>query len=95
MVCMHLRWLEQALIAAGFRETFRGQAWTENCREWVYFDVILDIPRLRKQFRIPPCVEVHENTDPKSGLELGLTCRSCLDGVMGAVEGALDRFPTA
>ena len=30
--------MEQALIARGIRENYRGQPWSMNCREWVYFD---------------------------------------------------------
>jgi hypothetical protein len=93
MICTHVRWLEEALSAAGFRETYRGQTWSNNCREWVYFDVILDVPRLQLQFTIPAGVEVHENTDPKSGLERGLVCSRCHDAVMGLVEGSRNRFP--
>ena len=36
MTCEHLIELERAIIAAGIRETSRGQAWSRNCREWVY-----------------------------------------------------------
>jgi hypothetical protein len=42
MTCEHLRPLEQAMIDAGMKETFRGQAWSNNCREWVYFDCFID-----------------------------------------------------
>ena len=42
MVCEHLYPLEQALLAAGIAETYRGQPWSRNCREWVYFDADLD-----------------------------------------------------
>jgi hypothetical protein len=44
MTCEHLLPLEEALLAEGIRETSRGQAWSENCREWVYFDCRLDLP---------------------------------------------------
>ena len=42
MTCEHLRQLENEMIAAGVRQTCRGQAWTGNCREWVYSDCYLD-----------------------------------------------------
>ena len=41
MVCKHLSELEAALKISGASETFRGQAWSSNGREWVYFDVVL------------------------------------------------------
>ena len=87
MVCKHLASLESALVAGGAVETYRGQAWTDNCREWVYFDVVLDISALQKRFSFEPCVRMHENTDPRSGLERGFACASCHDAVMGLPEG--------
>ena len=63
MTCEHLVHLERELAARGFAETFRGQAWSANTREWVYFDVCLDLPAVREQFafyfeRFPVQVEV-------------------------------------
>lgn len=87
MVCIHLSELETALKASGALETFRGQAWSSNCREWVYFDVVLDTEALRKRFSFGPSVHVHENFDPKSGLERGFECTSCKDAIVGLIEG--------
>ena len=87
MVCPHLRPLEQALQAARIKETSRGAAWSQNCREWVYFDVRLDVEALQRRFAFPPCVVVHENTDERSGLEKGFECEECHDAVMGLVRG--------
>ncbi|KPK33875.1 MAG: hypothetical protein AMJ66_04640 [Betaproteobacteria bacterium SG8_40] len=88
MVCSHLAALEQALLASGVKETSRGQAWSKNCREWVYFDVVFDLSALRARFAFAPCVEDSENLDPKSGQERGLYCAQCQDAVMGRFEGA-------
>lgn len=87
MVCRHLAALETALIERGFKATFRGAAWTKNCREWVYFDVRFDIAATRKQFDFPDCVQVHENLDGKSGTERGFECTACHDAVMGLLDG--------
>ena len=87
MVCPHLSSLESALIASGARETYRGQAWSRNCREWVYFDVRLDVDALAVRFGLAAPVEVHENTDPRSGLERGFVCSECNDAIMGRLEG--------
>lgn len=92
MVCNHLRALEQALQAAGIRETSRGTPWSQNCREWVYFDVRLDTDALRQRFALLACVVVHENTDQRSGLEKGFVCEECHDAVMGLVHGG-ELFP--
>jgi hypothetical protein len=37
MICKHLQQLESDILAAGIQETFRGQVWSANCREWVVF----------------------------------------------------------
>ena len=87
MVCGHLAALEKALIASGARPTFRGAAWSKNCREWVYFDVVFDIAAVRKRFDLPDCVRIHENVDKKSGTERGFECTACHDAVMGLLDG--------
>jgi hypothetical protein len=83
MVCVHLAPVEAVLTASGAVETYRGQAWSDNCREWVYFDVPLDPGDLRARFHLGPMVVDHRNTDPKSGLECGLVCTTCHDAIMG------------
>lgn len=66
MTCQHLSVLEAELIAAGVKGTCRGAAWSENRREWVYFDVVFETAALASRMNFPPCVKVHENLDPKS-----------------------------
>ena len=85
MVCSHLAALETELIESGASVTSRGQAWSLNCREWVYFDIALDVAALQARFAFGPTVEVHENLDPRSGRERGFVCSSCHDAVMGIV----------
>jgi hypothetical protein len=86
MVCSHLQPLERALAAAGVPETFRGKAWSKNCREWVYFDVVLTLASIRPH--LPPHVDTHENLDPRSGTERGFVCGLCGDAIMGRIDGA-------
>lgn len=93
MVCQHLAALEAALIAAGVRETARGAVWSQNCREWVYFDVVLDVEALAQRFKFAPCVQVHENLDQRSGLERGLVCWECKDAIMGVPPGLIEGIP--
>jgi hypothetical protein len=88
LVCEHLAPLEEELIKANIKETYRGKAWTKNCREWVYFDCVLDTAALAARFNFPPCVRVHENLDQKSGVERGVACEEGNDGIMGLVSGA-------
>ena len=87
MTCQHLRGLEAELIAAGVKGTYRGTPWTKNCREWVYFDVVLDTSALISRMGFPSCVRVHENLDPKSGTERGFVCTECKDAIMGLLSG--------
>ncbi len=87
MTCQHLRSLEAELISAGVKETCRGAVWTKNCREWVYFDVVLDTDSIASRMKLPPCVQVHENLAPKSGTERGFVCNECNDGIMGLISG--------
>ena len=83
MLCEHLRDLELAIISAGIAETYRGQPWSQNCREWVYFDCLLDTATIRTTFDFAPCVVDHTNEDPRSGLESGFACKQCHDAIMG------------
>ena len=82
-ICEHLAPVERWLAAHGFEETYRGQAWSDNCREWVYFDTVLDLAALRAQFALGPDVVDHANLDTKSGTEQGLVCTVHHDGVIG------------
>ena len=85
-MCDHLSPLDNELKAKGFTETFRGQAWSDNCREWVYYDTILDLAEIRNRYQFPDFIITHVNEDPKSGLEAGFVCTFCHDGVMGKYE---------
>ena len=83
MVCEHLAPLERELMDKRIPETYRGAAWGENTREWVYFNCVLDTEALRERFSFPAFVTVHQNSDPRSGTEHGFICQKCLDGIMG------------
>ena len=78
----HLERLDTELKNRGIQETFRGKAWSENCREWVYYDCILDLDKLKQRFNFPDFVKVHINDDNKSGMEAGFYCELCKDGVI-------------
>ena len=83
MTCDHLIKLEQALIDAGVEETYRGQPWSKNCREWVYFNGVLPLDEIRARFELAECVEDHEHWGTHSGSESGLVCRVHHDAIMG------------
>lgn len=83
MTCKHLRQLEAEILQAGVVETFRGKAWTENCREWVYFDCYFDRKSIRSRIALPECVVDHEHLGTHDGQEAGFVCSECHDGIMG------------
>ncbi|MBS1513016.1 MAG: hypothetical protein JST86_19420 [Bacteroidetes bacterium] len=82
-MCEHLKILEHYLKGKAIPETFRGKTWSDNCREWIYFDCVLDIASLQAKFHLPNFVVQHENRDPRSGTELGLVCTLCKDAIVG------------
>lgn len=82
-VCEHLRPLEDYLVSLKRAITYSGQAWSSNCRFWVYFDAVLDCDALRKRFPLGDGITVHVNDDSRSGREKGLVCEACKDAVIG------------
>lgn len=88
MICEHLRPVEQAILANGIRETYRGQAWSQNCREWVYFDCFIDTDAVRCSHSLPSCVEDHAHRGTHDGQERGFVCSACHDAVMGRYEAS-------
>lgn len=83
MVCEHLKDLELEILRRDIPETYRGQTWSRNCREWVYFDCYLDLAALRARFRFQPCVVDHVHRGTHDGQEAGFVCERCWDAVMG------------
>ena len=83
MVCEHLSAVERAVLDDGIAVTFRGQAWSANCREWVYIDGYLDTHRIRARFSLAAAVRDHTHRGTHDGQEHGLVCDLCQDGLMG------------
>ncbi len=94
MLCEHLTELEQALIAAKIPVTFRGQPWTSNCREWVYFACWLDRPAIRARFAIADCVNDHDHRGTHDGQEAELVCSICHHAIMGVHSAHRENLPT-
>jgi hypothetical protein len=65
-MCIHLKQLEDYITSKGITETWRGQAWTNNSREWIYFACILETQVLKKKLQLEPCIETHDYFDIKS-----------------------------
>lgn len=82
-MCIHLKPLEDYLKKLGIAETFRGQPWSENCREWVYFDCVLNPESLKTKLKLGKSVVVWNYEDIKVGSELGLECKKCKDAIIG------------
>ena len=91
MVCEHLAPLEKALLARKIAVTSRGQAWSKNCHEWVYFDCFLDIQAIRGHVEFPECVTIHSHRGTHDGQELGFVCSRCNDAIMGFFEPVLGK----
>ncbi len=83
-VCEHLAPLERYILSTGEQEIFRGKAWSDKSRIWVYFDVVLNVDALRENLALADCVKVHEHVGTHNGTELGLVCEIHNDGIMGA-----------
>ena len=86
MLCDHLRPIELALQASGARETYRGRPWSDNCREWVYFDRYLDLAKLRAKFPLAAVVVDHIHRGTHDGFERGIVCSEHHDAIVGAYE---------
>ncbi len=86
MICEHLTILEQAIIARGIRETYRGKPWGLNCREWVYFDCYIDTAAVQRVHTLPTCVVEHAHRGTHDGQERGFECSKCHDAIMGSYE---------
>jgi hypothetical protein len=83
MVCINLKLLEDALLERGYKVIFRGQAWAQNCREWVYFDCQLALADIRSVFSFESCIKDHRHRGTHDGSEQGFFCTVHLDGIMG------------
>jgi hypothetical protein len=82
-MCIHLEQLEKYIVAAGFKETWRGQPWTTNCHEWVYYNCIFNTKALMDKLKLASVVSVHDYFDAKAGSELGFVCTQCHDAIIG------------
>ncbi len=65
--------------------TYFGKAWEKCSNNWIYFDTVLDLEKLRKLFELNEHIIIHENTDPKSGTEKGFIDNITGEGLMGKI----------
>ncbi|GGG66445.1 hypothetical protein [Epilithonimonas arachidiradicis] len=71
------------LIKKRITINFIGKAWSNVDSVWIYFDTILNIPKLREKLSLSDNIIEHKNIDPRSGLELGFIDEMTNEGVMG------------
>jgi hypothetical protein len=81
-----LRNLAKKLIKENARITFYGKAWSENTANWIYFDKVLDLKKIRNKFAFGKNIIEHQNLDNKSGLESGFIDKNTNEGIMGKVK---------
>lgn len=82
-VCDHLTPLLSYVVSQGAKVSFAGQAWSSNCRTWVYVDRVLDLESLRAKVTLAPCVRAHVHRGTHDGAEQGFECVEHKDAVMG------------
>jgi hypothetical protein len=70
-MCIHLIDLDNYIKDKGIKEIFRGKAWSKNCNEWVYYDCIIDIEKIKGEIIMDNCITIHEYNDIKIANELG------------------------
>lgn len=82
-MCMHLQALFEELTRKKIKVTYRGQAWSDNCSEWIYYDCYLDNESIRNRLKFDECVKDHSHLGTHDGQESGFFCEQCKDGIMG------------
>ena len=86
-----IRKIAEHLYDQGITITFFGKAWSGCTNNWIYFDTYLDLDELKEIFELNEELEVHENRDPKSGLERGFIDKITGEGIMGKLKWTEDR----
>ena len=80
-----LKRLTNYLIKNKIEIKYWGKAWSENQSDWIYFDKVLDLEKLRTKLNFGESIIDHQNLDSRSGLEKGFIDRKTGEGVMGKV----------
>ena len=83
LISVELKKLAKYLLKKNRRITYWGKAWSGNQADWIYFDSVLDIEKLQLKFNFEEHITVHQNLDPRSGLERGFIDQRTGEGVIG------------
>lgn len=81
-----LREVATYLVSQNVPITFYGRSWTKQTSDWLYFDTVLDLEALKKQFQWGDYIQIHENLDPKSGTERGIIDTQTGEGIIGRLK---------
>ncbi len=81
-----LRKIAKYLIKTNKKITFYGKAWENTKADWVYFDTVFDIGKIKAKLSLSENIIVHENLDVKSGSERGFLDTKTGEGVMGKLK---------
>ena len=81
-----LRKLAKILIKENTKITYCGKAWSQNESDWIYFDKVLDLKKIREKFAFGNSIIEHQNLDNRSGLESGFIDKNTEEGIMGNVK---------
>ena len=80
-----LREIAKNLKKKGIEIDFFGLAWTKQIANWIYFDTVLNVEKLRNKYQLGAHIVIHENLDPKSGMEKGFIDKQTGEGLMGKI----------
>ena len=64
-----IREISLFIYKQGHAISFFCKAWSDVSANWIYFDIILNIDTLISKYDKNRNLEIHENLDPRSGLE--------------------------
>jgi hypothetical protein len=81
-----LRQIAKNYKKRGIKIDYFGHAWTKQMANWIYFDTVLNVEKLRKEYQLGAHIVIHENLDPKSGMEKGFIDEQTGEGLMGKVK---------
>ncbi len=86
IISSDLKRLAKRLIKENIKITFCGKAWSENKANWIYFDKVFDLKKLRNKMSFGENIIDHQNLDNKSGLESGFIDKNTGEGIIGKLK---------
>jgi hypothetical protein len=78
-----LRRIAKGLQEEGLAISYYGRTWTKQQADWIYFETVLDLEKLRIDYQLEAHIVIHENHDTKSGTEKGFIDTRTGEGLMG------------